>query len=113
MDTGIPIPLDALLSSTDATNPERRRKRSLESDDRDRRRPPKGLRTSADPGTWRRGPRGAGWGNINGGEMSDQAGFNGMNGRQMNNKGASRIMLPLGVCRDYHSKVSLSLHSDG
>lgn len=47
-DAGIPIPLDALMTPTGPTSPERGRKRSLEADDRDFRPPAKGPRLDRD-----------------------------------------------------------------
>src|ERR1700733_4316693 len=47
-DTGIPIPLDALLSPSGSTSPDRGRKRSNENDERDGRPPAKGPRLSTE-----------------------------------------------------------------
>ncbi|KAJ3536639.1 hypothetical protein NM688_g6809 [Phlebia brevispora] len=114
VDTGIPIPLDALLSPTSPS--ERGRKRSLEHDDRDLR-PSKGARLG-DDGQFSRYGRGGSWGarEGRGGRMmiSGRADYmdGGMNsamelgigGPTMNGRGAYRPPeRSRGICRDYHN----------
>ncbi|KAF8898346.1 hypothetical protein BD779DRAFT_1483445 [Infundibulicybe gibba] len=48
LDTGIPIPLDGLLSPSEPTSPQRGHKRSIENDERDGRPPAKGPRLNTD-----------------------------------------------------------------
>lgn len=116
-DVGIPIPLDALLSPSIPTSPERRRKRSLDHDDREFR-PAKGPRLSNDgqfsrygqndnrPSWGGRGDRG---GRISGrGDYMDGAMPNGGMGMGMSQNGRIPSYQPpdraaRGICRDYHN----------
>jgi hypothetical protein len=98
LDTGIPIPLDALLSPND-----RSRKRSIDNDERDGRPPTKGPRLSAD-GTFSR---------YNGRNDTTESRSTGGWGHQHQNGRQSQPYRPpdikRGICRDYHSPYSLSL----
>jgi len=120
-DTGIPIPLDALLSNHSPT--ERGQKRSLEHDERDGRPPTKGARLSAE-GQFSRYPNGrdsrstgawSGSQNRAGGQgmMINGTVGSGMNGNNQNaNTRRPQNYQPpdqrKGVCRDYHSAFALS-----
>jgi RNA-binding protein 26 len=129
-DTGIPIPLDALLSPSGSASPDRGRKRSNENDERDGRPPAKGPRLSTE-GQFSRYSNGAGgdtrstggWGAP--GDRNGRAGMNGhgqggnvgmqgsgnmagMNGYMgyTNGRRPQSYQPPdqkRGVCRDYHS----------
>ncbi|KAI5123583.1 hypothetical protein M0805_003401 [Coniferiporia weirii] len=113
-DAGIPIPLDALLSPSTSTSPDRGTKRSLEGDDRETRGPPKGPRLSNDiyfarnshanghgqTDNWQRGP-------VDGQRVDygSNGGLSGGMGGVVNGQGARPFHhLPRGVCRDYHLK---------
>lgn len=109
-DAGIPIPLDALISSSTPKSPERGLKRSLEDDERETRGPPKGPRLGNEshfaryPATNGSGPQDNGnWqrGSMDG--RRDDAGVNGRGRPRYQPPGGVREMLPRGVCRDYHS----------
>ena len=98
-DAGIPIPLDGLISPS-ATSPGRGTKRSRDGDDRDGRGPPKGPRLGNEGYFARQtnGYSGEGW-------QRGQDGFRGdaMDGGMQNGfPQGQRVMLPKGVCRDYH-----------
>lgn len=109
-DIGIPIPLD-LFTSPLSTSPEGNRKRSHEDDDRDARGPPKGPRLGNDAyfnrnayangsnqsDNWQRTPMDGPRGDFN---------TNGVGPRQN-----GRVMLPRGVCRDYHRMYTPTLRS--
>jgi RNA-binding protein 26 len=120
MDTGIPIPLDALLSPSGNASPERGQKRSMDHDDRDGR-PAKGPRLSMDggQGQFSRYPNGrdggqwAGHGGMNGHGGGMSMGGMGMNGGMNGNMGQMNGRRPQGyqppdqkrgLCRDYHSE---------
>ena len=120
MDTGIPIPLDALLSPSGHASPERGRKRSMEYDERDGR-PAKGPRLSLDggQGQFPRYPNGRGMGQRGGRGGMDgydggmHMGGMGMNGGMSGNMGPMNGRRPQGyqppdqkrgLCRDYHSE---------
>lgn len=115
-DTGIPIPLDGLLSNHSPT--ERGQKRSLEHDERDGRPPTKGARLNAEgqfsrypngrdsrsTGAWSNGQNRAGGqgmtmnGTVNGG-------MNGSN-QSVNIRRPQNYQPPdqrKGICRDYHN----------
>ncbi|OCB88593.1 hypothetical protein A7U60_g4296 [Sanghuangporus baumii] len=102
-DVGIPIPLDALMSPS-STSPGRGRgtKRAHDGDDRDTRGPPKGPRLSNE-GYFARQTNGYSTDNW-------QQGSDMFKGDAMNSVGQNgflqgqRVMLPKGVCRDYHLK---------
>lgn len=119
MDAGIPIPLDGLMNSNEFVSPDRRRKRSLDQDDREYR-IPKGPRLNddgplqrydrGDRGSWGRGERGGRMaiqgradymdGGMNG--AMDMAMNGGMDGRgSYRPPGRGR-----GICRDYHSEFA-------
>ncbi|KAF8807181.1 hypothetical protein BYT27DRAFT_7137640 [Phlegmacium glaucopus] len=127
LDTGIPIPLDGLLTPT--TPQERTRKRSNTNDERDGRPPAKGPRLNTEGQFSRYGNGGAdgrmgqlstgGWGRLQGdrfrdgglgpynnGQMSVVMGM-GMNGMgQMNSRRPQTYQPPdqkRGICRDYHN----------
>lgn len=130
LDTGIPIPLDGLLTPT--APQERTRKRSNTNDERDGRPPAKGPRLSTEGQFSRYGNGGAdgrmgqlstgGWGLPQGdgfrnggvgvfnvGQMGGIMGMNGMG--QMNGRRPQTYQPPdqkRGICRDYHSKVLLT-----
>jgi RNA-binding protein 26 len=117
-DTGIPIPLDALMAPTES-NPSnsagRGTKRSMEGDDRDGR-PPKGMRLNNDGPIPRYtngrggGSDGRGWGGPGDrkgrpGPGGHGRGVNGSPG-QMNGRPPQTYLPPeqkRGICRDYHS----------
>ncbi|OBZ79524.1 hypothetical protein A0H81_00580 [Grifola frondosa] len=124
IDTGIPIPLDGLLTPSMPTSPERARKRNIDHDERDGRPPAKGQRLNNDTqfsrygrnegrSSWGgRGDRGGRTG-VNGrGDYMDVAmggtdmvmgGMNGVMG-PMNGRGQSyRPPERRGICRDYHN----------
>ncbi|KAI0803043.1 hypothetical protein BC629DRAFT_1591141 [Irpex lacteus] len=118
VDNGIPIPLD-LVTPSESISPDRRRKRSLENDDRDYR-PPKGPRLNddgsfqrygrADRGSWRDGRGGrmmiSGRADYmdGGADSSMQPGMgDGMGGGMMNGRGYRPPDRPRGICRDYHN----------
>ncbi|EJD04034.1 uncharacterized protein FOMMEDRAFT_106444 [Fomitiporia mediterranea MF3/22] len=96
-DAGIPIPLDALISPSSTSPTDRGTKRSHDGDDRETRGPPKGPRLSNEAyfarhsdanghgQDWQRGPMDGGMPN----------GFPPQ---------GPKVMLPKGVCRDYHLK---------
>jgi hypothetical protein len=97
MDTGIPIPLDALLSPND-----RSRKRSIDNDERDGRPPTKAPRLSAD-GTFSR---------YNGRNDTTESRSTGGWGQHQNGRQSQPYRPPdikRGICRDYHSPYPLSL----
>ncbi|KAI0936116.1 hypothetical protein AcW1_000438 [Taiwanofungus camphoratus] len=128
IDTGIPIPLDALLSPSIPTSPERGRKRSIDHDDRDSRPPAKGPRLNNDGqfSRYGRNDNRSSWGS-----RSDRGGRMGMNGRgdymdgamnggmemssgmngamgsmgPMNGRGTQTYRPPdrRGICRDYYN----------
>ncbi|TBU35050.1 hypothetical protein BD311DRAFT_681408 [Dichomitus squalens] len=117
-DSGIPIPVDALLS-LNSSSPERSRKRGID-DDYDQHGPSKGARLSHDGQFSRYGGRGRGddrssWGGrgdrgarmeLNGGRADYMDG--GMQGMQMNanGRGGQGYRPPeqrRGICRDYHN----------
>lgn len=120
IDTGIPIPLD-LVTPSDGSSPDRRRKRSLEHDDRDYR-PPKGPRLNEDGtfqrfggrperGSWARGERGgrmmmSGRADYMDGGMDSSLEM-GMGGGAMNGRGYRPPDRVRGICRDYHSESHL------
>lgn len=93
-DGGIPIPLDALISPS-STSPDRGTKRSREGDERELRGPPKGPRLSNEA-YFMRDSHANGKGN-------GQTDWQRADGSVPNGapKGP-RVMLPKGVCRDYH-----------
>jgi RNA-binding protein 26 len=103
MDTGIPIPLDALLSPS---SPQRGLKRSNESDGRNERPSPKGPRLNSDGQFSRygneRGASSGGWGHRDG-----RGGRPGANGHsRMNDRHPQTYQPPeqkRGTCRDYYS----------
>lgn len=105
VDTGIPIPLDALLSQS--TSPDVGQKRSREDDEQDARGPPKGPRLGNDA-YFSRHPQSNGngqqdWQHEGQGGDRDPNGFFGQGGsgyRSYQSNG--RHGLPKGVCRDYH-----------
>ncbi|KZT74807.1 hypothetical protein DAEQUDRAFT_700859 [Daedalea quercina L-15889] len=113
VDTGIPIPLDALMSPTGPTSPGRGRKRSLEGDDRDSRPPAKGSRLDRD-GQFSRYGRNDGHRSSWGGN-SARMGLSGRgdymdggmgigNGSMGTQNGHARYQPPgtqRGICRDY------------
>ncbi|KAI0085645.1 hypothetical protein BDY19DRAFT_964935 [Irpex rosettiformis] len=118
VDNGIPIPLD-LVTPSESVSPDRRRKRSLDTDDRDYRQP-KGPRLNddgsfqrygrADRGLWREGRGGrmmiSGRADyMDGGADSsmDMGMGNGMGGGMMNGRGYRPPDRPRGICRDYHN----------
>jgi RNA-binding protein 26 len=132
LDNGIPIPLDALLTSS-SISPDRTRKRSNTDDDRDGRPPAKNPRLGDGPyngygggdgrvgpqapGGWTRPPyrdggMGMGMGMNN---FNNQMGMVGMNGMgPMNGRRPQGYQPPdqikRGICRDYHSAyASISL----
>ncbi|KAL4243123.1 RNA-binding protein 26/27 [Abortiporus biennis] len=115
-DTGIPIPLDAIMATSDNPSPGRGRKRSIDHDDRDLR-PAKGPRLSQEGqysrygrqdgrGTWGgRGERGGrmlppGRSDYTDGGMNGD-GEMGINGAQMVPRGYRPPNR--GICRDYHN----------
>ncbi|PFH50736.1 hypothetical protein AMATHDRAFT_75424 [Amanita thiersii Skay4041] len=118
LDTGIPIPLDGLISPATPSEP-RSRKRSIETDDRDSRPPPKGPRLDSDSQFSRYGT-GAGrqdgrqWagrddrsqgGYRDGGLDMFRGGMNGGIGH-MNGRRPQSYQPPdqkRGICRDYHN----------
>ena len=119
VDNGIPIPLDAFMSPSMSTSPERGRKRNMEYDDRDGR-PAKGPRLTHDGqyagyprghdnwsnGGYGRGGRGRG-GAYGGADMGMDVNMGGMG---MNGRGQQQYRPPdqkKGICRDYHSMSSL------
>ncbi|KAH8120240.1 hypothetical protein DFH11DRAFT_43142 [Phellopilus nigrolimitatus] len=118
-DTGIPIPLDALISPSTSTSPDRGTKRSLDDEDRESRGPPKGPRLSNEA-YFSRNSHANGHGqadNWQRGQIDGQRGDYGMNGGLINGTNGhgghggrpyqapnGRPMLPRGVCRDYHLK---------
>lgn len=105
-DTGIPIPLDSLLSNT-APSPERGQKRTHVDDDRDTVHPAKGPRLTVD-GQFSRYPSGRDirstgqWG-----PRSDRQGSaNGTGSAVLNGQRIQTYQPPdqrRGICRDYHS----------
>ncbi|TFY59515.1 hypothetical protein EVJ58_g5728 [Rhodofomes roseus] len=107
-DAGIPIPLDALMAPTGPTSPERGRKRSLETDDREFRPPAKGPRLDRDAQFSRHG-RNEGHRSSWGGQSARM----GLAGRgdfmdggmgMVSQNGQSRYQPPgamRGICRDY------------
>ncbi|KAG2075254.1 hypothetical protein BDR04DRAFT_1092125 [Suillus decipiens] len=115
-DTGIPIPLDGLLSNHSPT--ERGQKRSLEHDERDGRPPTKGARLNAEgqfsrypngrdsrsTGAWSNGQtRAGGQGMTMNGTVS--GGMNGSN-QSVNIRRPQNYQPPdqrKGICRDYHN----------
>lgn len=115
-DTGIPIPLDGLLSNHSPTG--RGQKRSLEHDERDGRPPTKGARLSAEgqfsrypngrdsrsTGTWSGGQnRAGGQGMMMNGTVG--SGMNGSN-QNVNTRRPQNYQPPdqrKGICRDYHN----------
>ncbi|KAG2123567.1 hypothetical protein DEU56DRAFT_863854 [Suillus clintonianus] len=115
-DTGIPIPLDALLSNHSPTD--RGQKRSLEHDERDGRPPTKGARLSAEgqfsrysngrdsrsTGAWSGGQnRAGGQGMMMNGTVG--SGLNGGN-QNVNTRRPQNYQPPdqrKGICRDYHN----------
>jgi RNA-binding protein 26 len=114
-DNGIPIPLDAIVTSSSSNPPDRSRKRQSDYDDDTR--PPKGPRVSQDGSFSRHGPpRGSGWSNGNWapggtgragyGGTSDEV--NGAMGPRMNGRGPPTQYQPpdqrRGICRDYYSE---------
>ena len=120
VDTGIPIPLDALMSPTGPTSPERGRKRSLEGDDRDSRPPAKGPRLDRD-GQFSRYGRNDGHRSSWGGNAA-RMGLSGRgdymdggvgmgNGPMGAQNGHPRYQPPgvqRGICRDYFSELRAS-----
>ena len=120
-DGGIPIPLDALLSSTSG-RPERGRKRSLERDDTEHslRGPPKGPRLSSDAyhPRYQDGSQQSSWRSVYLDEEMRELpietyGANGDDGRSdgrsrygQNGRGGPSIHVPRGICRDYHRKFA-------
>ncbi|KAJ6574850.1 hypothetical protein B0H19DRAFT_1126037 [Mycena capillaripes] len=117
-DTGIPIPLDI---PTTSTSPDRTRKRSFDSDERDGRPPAKGPRLSSE-GQFSRYSNGRGGGPdsrstggwaarverppATGYHESMNAGGAGMNGAPMNGRRPQPYLPPdqkRGICRDYHN----------
>ncbi|KAH9049466.1 hypothetical protein EDB84DRAFT_1037590 [Lactarius hengduanensis] len=115
-DNGIPIPLDALISSGSSSPPGPDRSRKRPSDYEDSLRPPKGPRMSQDGPFSRQGPhRGPGWNNGNwNGSGPSRPGFpgspdvvNGGMGQRMNGRGPSAQYHPpgqgRGICRDYYN----------
>lgn len=140
MDTGIPIPLDGLLSPSIPTSPDRGRKRSIENDERDGRPPAKGPRLSTE-GQFSRYTNGRGTGqdprSTGGwGGRPDRTGVQGMNGyrdggvnpnlgggmggmnggmAQMNGRPTQAYRPPdqkRGICRDYHSAQPFFFSAD-
>ena len=118
-DGGIPIPLDALMTSNEGESPDRRRKRSLEYDDGGDFRPAKGPRLH-DDGQFPRHGRGFGRGERGGRMMISgrpdymDGGMNGARemamGGMMNGRSSYRPPdRPRGICRDYHSTFPLSV----
>lgn len=114
-DTGIPIPLDAIIPSGPSNPPERSRKR--QSDYAEDIRPPKGPRVSQDGPFSRHGPsRGPGWSNGNWGNGAPgRAGYdevNGAMGPRMNGRVPPTQYHPpdqrRGICRDYYSECGPS-----
>ncbi|KAF8078389.1 hypothetical protein FPV67DRAFT_1571260 [Lyophyllum atratum] len=133
LDTGIPIPLDGLLSPSLSQTPDRNLKRSMENDERDGRPPAKGPRLSTEgqfsryanghggrpetrsTGGWGgggEGPAGNGYGDgmdMYGGGMVMPGGMmmQGMNTMsQMNGRRPQAYQPPdqkRGICRDYHN----------
>ncbi|KAL0950899.1 hypothetical protein HGRIS_007658 [Hohenbuehelia grisea] len=107
-DTGIPIPLDGLISPSMASSPERPRKRNHEGDEADGR-PPKGPRLSND-GQFSRHPNGrnagrdgrpiASWNGPHGGGMEGTGGMGYANGRGQPYRPPD---MKRGICRDYHN----------
>ncbi len=122
VDTGIPIPLDGLISPSIPTQSERTRKRSIEHDEHDGRPPSKGPRLSGDGQSRYMNGRGDGrsWqgrGDGFGSEGHVGAGMMGPGmGMDMDGTGSMAYMngrrsqayrppdLRRGICRDYHSK---------
>ncbi|KIJ21457.1 hypothetical protein PAXINDRAFT_173615 [Paxillus involutus ATCC 200175] len=110
-ETGIPIPLDSLLSNN-ATSPERAQKRSHEGGDHDAHRPAKGPRLGADSqfsryANGRDGRPTGQWGGRF--DRNERQGMpNGM-GPGMGNMNGQRIQTyqppdqRKGICRDYHN----------
>jgi RNA-binding protein 26 len=114
MDSGIPIPLDGLISPAVPDSPERGLKRSMEYDERDGR-PTKGPRLSTTDGHFGGYPNGqwAGHGGMNGMNMSRIGMNTGVNGNmgQMNGRRPQGYQPPdpkRGLCRDYHSTLRYS-----
>jgi hypothetical protein len=115
-ETGIPIPLDSLLSNN-ATSPERAQKRSHEGGDHDAHRPAKGPRLGADSqfsryANGRDGRPTGQWGGRF--DRNERQGMpNGM-GPGMGNMNGQRIQTyqppdqRKGICRDYHSTLTCS-----
>jgi len=115
-DSGIPIPLDAIIPSGSSSSPDRGRKRPSDYDDNIP--PPKGPRVNQDGSFSRHGPhRGPGWSNGNwGGGSTSRGGYGGsmddVNGAtppRMNGRGPSAQYHPpdqqrRGICRDYYSE---------
>ncbi|KAF8624810.1 hypothetical protein AX15_005697 [Amanita polypyramis BW_CC] len=116
LDTGIPIPLDGLISPsiptpTTAPSESRSRKRSIEPDDRDSRPPAKGPRLNSDTQFSRYGRQDDQPWN----ERSDRQGgyrdgvsdtYRGVNGVHMNGRHPQSYQPPdqkRGICRDYHN----------
>ncbi|KAL4268008.1 hypothetical protein AB1N83_000733 [Pleurotus pulmonarius] len=121
VDTGIPIPLDGLISPSIPTQSERTRKRSIEHDEHDGRPPSKGPRLSGDGQSRYMNGRGDGrsWqgrGDGSGSEGHVGAGMMGLGmGMDMDGTGSMAYMngrrsqayrppdLRRGICRDYHN----------
>ncbi|KAK7463811.1 hypothetical protein VKT23_005749 [Stygiomarasmius scandens] len=114
LDTGIPIPLDGLLSPSIPTSPGNGRKRSLDSEDRDDRPPAKGQRLNTD-GQFSRygGGRGSGsdfrstggWNNrgrVQGNFYGTPHGMNGT-GNSSNRPSYQPPDHQRRVCRDYYN----------
>ncbi|KAL6304235.1 hypothetical protein BKA93DRAFT_301444 [Sparassis latifolia] len=118
VDTGIPIPLDALLSPSIPTSPDRGRKRSIDHDDHEMRPPTKGPRLNGDGqfSRYGRNDSRSSWGGR--GERGGRMAMNGrsdyvegsMNGGMdggmghINGRGPQyRPPDRRGICRDYHN----------
>ncbi|KAK2462097.1 hypothetical protein APHAL10511_006560 [Amanita phalloides] len=118
LDTGIPIPLDGLISPSIPTPPDSRpRKRSIESDDRDSRPPAKGPRLNSDSQFSRYNTNGrqdaqssGGWGDR--GDSRPQANYrdgvsdvyrNGSHTNGRHQQPYAPSDLKRGICRDYHN----------
>ncbi|KAJ7597267.1 hypothetical protein C8J56DRAFT_919638 [Mycena floridula] len=111
IDTGIPIPLDGLLSPSNPSSPHRGRKRSLESDDREGRSMAKGARLASDAQFSRYG-NGRGGGSAidtwTGRERTQtyRDGYTGTGSGKTNGRRPPAYLPPdqkRGICRDYHN----------
>ncbi|KAF5368363.1 hypothetical protein D9758_002381 [Tetrapyrgos nigripes] len=115
LDTGIPIPLDGLLSPSIPTSPSSSRKRSLEDVDREDRAPAKGQRINSDGQFSRYGKgRGSGpdyrstggWNNRGRGQDNVYGAPQGMNGMGNSSNNRPTSYQPPDqrrVCRDYYN----------